>query len=286
MKTILSLFILVLSYSSFGQSEHPSTTYKFTKKNGDYYIGTIESQDDIEIQIKTKNDEKVTLIKYGLKETKELQAEDFDENGKYIIEDKFATRYFISTSGLPMKKGEAYVQWNLYGPDVQIGLGHDIGVGFIATWGGLPVLGTVKKSWKIQENNHFAVGAIVGTNPWNFNLFSAALPFASFTMGTKKSNLSLSYGYGAVLFDNKSSQSALASVAAMTKITPKLSLVFDSFLLPGGEGSETSGIVIPGIRWNQAEGKSFQIGLLAVINEGEWQPYAIPMLQWYRSIHN
>ncbi|MDA7579913.1 hypothetical protein N8758_00645 [Crocinitomicaceae bacterium] len=99
----------------------------------------------------------------------------------------------------------------------------------------------------------------------------------------------------------------------MVKVSTKLSLVFDSFfLLPGKTETQTStydeyvinpstgqgewqpvsyseevrnpgfSLLIPGVRWHQAEGKAFQFGFSGVITDGEIIP--VPMVQWYRSL--
>ena len=100
------------------------------------------------------------------------------------------------------------------------------------------------------------------------------------------------------------------SVAGMVKVSPKLSLVFDSFIVFNGKTVEEQyevgvwnpqtqtyeletitstirkpglGLFIPGIRWHQEEGKAIQFGFTGIFTDGEFQPIPVPMVQWYRS---
>ena len=98
----------------------------------------------------------------------------------------------------------------------------------------------------------------------------------------------------------------------MVKISPKVSLVFDSFiLLPGKTTYSTEtyydynpdtgnydlpveytntnekygfALLIPGVRWHKREGSAFQFGFTGVVYDGELLPIPIPMVQWYRSL--
>ncbi len=284
MKTILSSLIFLISFTISAQTEPSNPTYQIVKTNGDVIRGIIISENEQEIKMKTEGGYKVTINTYLISRKTKLKAEHYNEKGEYIGEDKFATRYFISTNGIPMNEGEGYVQANLYGPDVQIGLPYNIGIGFVSTWIGAPMLGTIKKSWELDRNTQFAIGTIVGSGSWLAPSLGAVLPFASVSFGNRKSNLAFSGGYGAVFLGGPAQGTALMTVAGMTQISPKISFVFDSFFIPTGHEDGASGIMIPGIRWHQSEGRAFQFGLVAFMNDGEFLPMAIPMLQWYRSL--
>jgi hypothetical protein len=231
--------------------------------------------------------------------------------GEFIGEDAFATRYFITTNGLPMKKGQHYIQWNLFGPDFQFALSDNFGVGFMTSWLAVPLIGTAKYSFNPKDNVQFAIGGLIGTSSWvafsspDAN-FGGALPFATISFGDRRKNLALSGGYGAVWFGSETEGSALSSIAGMVKVSPKFSLVFDSFIvMPGGErvvydyyydqsGNYVSiqktekrpitAIFIPGLRWHQGEGKAFQFGFTGIYAEREMVPFPIPMVQWYRTL--
>ena len=285
MKTILFLLsFLCLTSIGFSQNDtiatQFTTTYRIIKNDDSELIGKILSEDAREILILTSDNREIYIPQHVIKKMELVNSSDFDNRGTFVGEDKFATRYFFTTNGLPVKKGEHYVQWNLYGPDFQFSLGNNIGVGVMTSWIGIPIIGTIKKSWELGENTQFAVGGLLGTGSWSNPDFGLALPFASLSYGNRRSNIAFSAGYGAVWSDGSSNGAALVSVAGMKKLSSKISLVFDSIILLSESNDFT--LFIPGIRWHQSEGRSFQIGFSALSVDGGIIP--IPMVQWYRSL--
>ena len=320
MKTLLFLLsFLCIPSISFSQNDSISVldtnTYRFIKTDGGELIGKILSQDAREILILTNDNRKIYLPQHTIKEMVIVNTSDFNNKGEFIGEDKFATRYFITTNGLQMNKGEHYVQWNLFGPDFQFGLGKNFGVGIMTSWVGMPIIGTIKKSWEIGKKTQFAVGGLIGTGSWAFPDWGGALPFGTLSFGDRSKNLAISGGYGAIWQSGYLEGRALASVAGMIKVSPKISLVFDSFILLPGQietitytiedyvYNSSSGqyeyqtvsytdesrnpglaLLIPGLRWHQEEGKAIQFGFTGVITYGEILPIPIPTVQWYRSL--
>lgn len=321
MKTLfLTLVVNVLAGFSFGQTDSTSvvdTTIvsKVMKTDGTHIIGVILKQDQREILLRTTDKREIFIPQYMIQEITPLKKEDFNSQGDFVGEDKFATRYFITTNGLPIKKGEHYVQWNLFGPDFQFGLGNNFGVGVMTSWVGMPIIGTIKKSWELSDKAQFAVGGLVGTGTWIAPDWGGALPFATLSFGNRKSNIAFSGGYGAVWFGDGAQGRGLASVAGMVKVSSKISLVFDSFiLLPSAEKTYTYtnydyvynsntgmyedvytnvtekrrdpalALLIPGIRWHVDQYRAFQFGFTAVAAQGDFFPIPIPMVQWYRTL--
>jgi hypothetical protein len=241
----------------------------------------------------------------------QISKEEFNVDGFYKPSEVFATRYFITTNGLPIKKGDSYIQWNLYGPDFQFGVSKNFGLGIMTTWVGVPIIAQAKYSFKLSDNVHLGIGTLLGTGSWVAADFGIALPFSSFTIGDRRTNATFSAGYGSVWSDGQSSGRALISFAGMTKISNKISIVFDSFIVPPSgykdvtttdmiynpatqlyeEKTTTTrekrtglGIFIPGIRWQLSEDRAFQFGFTGFSIDGDMAPAAIPMLQWYRKL--
>jgi len=321
MKTFIIMIctsMLLFTTATFSQNDiiqiSDTATYKILKSDGGVLIGKILSQDAREILFLTTDNREIYIPQHVIKEITVINSHEFDSSGNFVGEDKFATRYFITTNGLPIKKGEHYVQWNLFGPDFQFGLGKNFGVGVMTSWIGMPIIGTVKKSWEIGEKTQFALGGLVGTGAWALPDFGGALPFATLSFGDRTKNIAFSGGYGAV-WDGDVGGRALASVAGMIKVSPKLSLVFDSFiLLPGQKRTITDtyqtsvynsstgqyeyetvtetyemrkpgfALFMPGLRWHKEEGKAFQFGFSGIVADGQTIPVPIPMLQWYRTL--
>lgn len=246
----------------------------------------IISADARELYLLTEDNRKIYMPQHTIKKIEKVGREEFDATGNYVGEDRFATRYFFTTNGLPIKKGEHYIQWNLFGPDLQFGLGNNVGVGVITSWFGAPVIANVKKTWKVEENVHVGVGALVGTASWAALDVGGALPFASLTFGNRVSNLSFSLGYGSIWDGDGAGGTSLASIGGITKLSPKFSLVFDSFIIVPNAGgvANTGALIIPGLRWHQSEGKAFQFGFVGLVSSEGVIPIPIPMVQWYRNL--
>ena len=303
MKTLFTfLFACIVSALAFGQTDtlqiQDSTIYRVVKTDNSEHIGYILSDDAREILLRTIEDRDIFIPQHLIKEIRALSNTEFTKGGKFIGEDKFATRYFITTNGLPIKKGEHYVQWNLYGPDFQFAVGENLGVGIMTSWLGIPIIGNFKKSWRLGESTHLAVGGLIGTGSWAAYDVGGALPFASLSFGNRKANFALSGGYGAVWERGDVQGRALTSIAGMVKVSPKFSLVFDSFILLPKAGETTTdaygniytteregfALLIPGIRWHRDENRAFQFGFSGFVTDGNVFSIPIPMLQWYRSL--
>ena len=331
---MVKLLIFLVTFLGFGfvASAQPqqdtvkltdSTLYKITTSDKSEILGYIIKKDAREVLIKSLDDREFYIPQYSIKSIEKIDQTKVNARGEYVGEDKFATRYFLTTNGLPLQKGDNYIQWNLFGPDFQFGLGENFGVGIMTSWFGVPIIGTIKKSFQLNSNTHFALGGLVGTGSWGLPDWGGVLPFATISKGDRSKNIALSGGYGAVwqpvnhygYLGNGYSKTevggrALMSIAGMVKVSPKLSLVFDSFIVFKGKSIEEQylgqvwndqtqtyeeqtitvvirkpglGLFIPGIRWHQEEGKAIQFGFTGIITDGEFAPIPVPMVQWYRS---
>ena len=325
MQKILTFIVLVFCVLIVSQSNaqiledttliQDSTMYRIVTTDNDEKIGYILKQDEREVTFLTTDNRRIIIPQYVIKKIEAVKKEDFNASGEFVGEDKFATRYFITTNGLPVKAGEHYIQWNLFGPDFQFAVGKNFGLGILTTWFAVPIIGTAKYSFELGPQSQLAIGTMLGTSSWarftsDFN-FGGVLPFASLSFGNRKANLAFSGGYGGVWIDGEASGRPLASVAGMIKVGSKVSLVFDSFIvLSGGTYQDVSyqynydpitgittttevlttkrrpgvGLFIPGVRIHQSEGKAFQFGFMGIATDGEMFPAPIPTVQWYRTL--
>lgn len=317
MKTFILLIILLSagSFNSFAQDTSVVASkpvyFRIIKTDKSEVIAEILKEDEREIYVKTKEGRTFYIPQYAIKEIIELDNGDFNSNGNFVGEDKFATRYFISTNGLPIKKGEHYIQWNLFGPDFQFAVGENLNVGIMSSWFGSPLIGSIKWSTKLGERSQLGIGGLIGTGSWLAPDWGGALPFATVSFGDRTKNIAFSGGYGSIWANGDASGRAIVSVAGMVKISPRLSLVFDSFIMPRGPEktrtyqsseynpqtgnydpvtitqtyrSDAFAMLIPGLRWHQDDGKAFQFGFAGLFLDNDLVPIPIPMVQWYRSI--
>lgn len=328
----LQFLLVILCASQIARSQEPTLNQADTaaihiviKNDGTQFVGKIISRDSRELLIDTQNLGEVVIPMHEIREIREAKASELSTKGEYIPAEVFSTRYFITTNGLPIEKGESYIQWNIFGPDFQFGVSDNFGAGVMTTWFGTPIIGTAKYSIELPGKASAGVGLLLGTGSWAAPDFGLALPFGVFTLGDRVNNINVSFGYGGVFYkesnydpslnlevDNRVSEGRfLVSIAGMTKIGKKLSLVFDSFIVPrGGYYDDTEYVeyydpntgyydyqavntrkrrgaftlLIPGIRLQTDPDKAFQFGFGGGYVDGELIPTPIPMLQWYRKL--
>lgn len=288
-KSTFVLLALVLSTQTYAQKDTTKTKlFVITTNDGGEFIGEIISEDAKEVLVKTKDKGEVSIPKYQIKERKTLENGDLNQSGEYIPAEVFSTRYFLTTNGLPIEKGESYAQWNLWGPDFEFGVSKNLSVGVMTTWIANPIIANAKYSIPLNKKTSLGVGALLGTSTWIApGAFSVALPFASITNGDRRSNISFTAGYGALLFGDgvtDASGRMLLSGAGMTKVGKKVSLVFDSFIVPPKDFSGTTAILIPSLRIQTASDKAFQFGFAGVYTDSEFVPLPIPFVQWYKKL--
>ena len=266
------------------QTQRDTTkTYLIIKNDGASYTGKIVSEDSREITLLTTTLGEIVIPKHEIKEIRELQDNEVNQDGSLRRSEAFATRYFLSTNGLGLEKGESYIIWSLFGPDAQFGVSDNVSLGVLTTWFGTPIVGTAKYSHQLSEKTHLGLGTLLGTGSWAALDVGFLLPFASITAGDATKNISFSVGYGLAYGEGESAGSALFSVGGVSKMNDKLSFVFDSYIMTDIEG-ESGALIIPGLRFQTEENKAFQIGFAGVVYDGELAPFPFPMLQWFRKL--
>ena len=285
--TILTIGFLNLSGNQINAQTDSTEFVKprlflITTMGGGKFVGTIISDNSNEVIIKTKERGEVSIPKYEIKSMKELKEGQLNKDGEYVSDPLFATRYFITTNSFPLKKGDNYICWNLFGPELHFGVGEKFGIGVMTSWIGIPIIGTAKYSINLGENVNLGIGALVGTASWASPELFGALSFGTLTLGTRKSNINFSAGYGAISVGNGTDGTALFSVAGAIGNGGKASFVFDSFILP--IQSSLIAVVVPGIRIQSNDDRAFQIGFAGIYFDGNALPLPIPMVTWFRRL--
>lgn len=238
----------------------PAKVFVIVKHDGARFYGHILSQDAREVLIETEEIGQVYIPRHEIREIREVASRELDERGVYVPGEVFSTRYFITTNGLPVQKGENYILWNLFGPDFQFGVSENLGLGVMTSWIGYPIVGTAKYSIPLKDDWNLGLGILLGTGSWGIPSFAGALPFGAITYGDRVRNFTFSAGYAGLrykeeiydyyysngmYYDNvreevRNEGSFLCSFSGMFKVGRTLSIVFDSFYLPPGkERTET-----------------------------------------------
>lgn len=276
-------FLAGLTTTTYAQVEEEGTkTYIIIKNDGSKYVGEILSQDAREVVLLTKNLGKIIIPKHEIKEIRELDPDEINTDGNLKPSHSFSTRYYLSTNARAITKGDNYIIWNLYGPDIQFGVSNDFSVGLMTSWFGSPIIGSAKYSLVKNEKVGFAIGTLLGTGSWASPEYGIAVPFGSFTYGSIDKNISISLGYGGAWGNGDSEGSYLLSFAGMNRINDRVSLVFDSFII-SPETNSTAALIIPAIRLHSGPQKAFQIGFAGVAADGDLLSIPLPFLQWYRT---
>ena len=279
---LIILSVNVMAQNATDTTKSDSKTYVVTKSDGKEFVGKIISQDAREVLMDTKTIGQVSIPKHEIREIREARAGELTSKGDYQPSETFATRYFLTTNGLPLGKGESYVIWNWFGPDMQFGVTKNFSVGVISTWFAMPVLASAKYSIRLDDNTHLGIGTLLGSGTWALPKLGIALPFASLTYGNRRNNLTFSGGYGGVWGYGTSAGRFLCSVAGMAKLTNKATFVFDSFIMPGNGDGHSFSLIMPGIRLQTQYNKAFQFGFAGISTGGSYAP--IPMIQFFRML--
>ncbi len=275
MKSLIILFSLILSLPLIGHSQDfdPEKEVVIEMNDGSRFTGKIVSSDPREIVLRTSDRGDIALPKYSIKSIR-----DFEE-GDDQHQDLFATRYFITTNGIPIREGESYINWTLLGPDIQFGVKDNLSLGLMTTWWASPVLLSVKRTFDLGERRSAAIGVLGGGTIWQANGTAAILPYASYTMGDRTANFTASAGFAYAAGQGESFSRAVVSFAGMNKVTRNGTFVFDSMIFVGGD--DINAYIIPGIRLQTEPNKAFQFGFGGVVTSDG--TYPVPFVSWFRA---
>lgn len=276
---IIPLIILFLSSISFSQVEERKKSL-VVKNDGTEYIGTILKQDAREVLLLTDKLGEIYIPKHEIKSITELRNEDY-YGEHYLGENIFATRYFLTTNGLPMKKGDSYAMIQLFGAEYQAAVIDNLTIGGLTSWIGVPVIGSAKYAINISDNFHAAVGILAGSGSWAALDSYGVLPFGALTLGNNKYNVNISAGYLTLGIGGSNESAGIYSIAGQARITEKVSLVGDSFIFTP---DDIVAIIVPGLRFERTKGRAFQFGLAGLAINGSIQPFPIPVLSWFVKI--
>jgi len=277
------LFLSSQFFTISGQEAIPGSAVSakkrmvITKHDGAEFIGTIITQDEREILMETETIGRVYIPKHEILSIEVLTDEDY-RGGRYLGENLYATRYFITTNGLPMKKGDSYALINLFGPEYQAAVANNFTLGAITSWVGIPLIGSAKYAFAMGEKVSGAIGTLIGSGSWASLGSAGGLVYGALTVGGSRSNISFSAGYAGVTIEGDVGSAPLFSVAGMARINEKVAFVFDSFIYTK---EEFFALIIPGLRFYRPNKGAFQFGFGGIAVEGEVLPVPVPMISWF-----
>lgn len=259
-----------------------SKIYQIKTTNGKILIGTILEDNENGILLLTlEKKDKIRIPKYDIESMEEIDQRRILNGDLLKGESIFATRYAVTTNGLPMKKGDAYFHsfyFLLY--DVEYAVSDHISIGAMTSFYGSPFLLNVKYATTISDDINLGVGILAGP----LLLFrpsegSLIIPYTSLTFGNRRNNLSFTAGYPSFASGNNSDGQLLFSVGAMAGISKSSFFVFDSFIFNAADLNAF--FLMPGIRVESPKNSSawtFHIGAVGV--NDKIAPLPIPVITY------
>ena len=281
LKSLVLTFVFGFIFSNLSYSQVPGFNVDtlqnkrvlVIKYDGASFTGIIRSADDREILMDVEGRGSMYIPLHVIRMIREVKS---DQKDGYSM---FSTRYFLTTNGLGMSKGDKYALLNYYGPEAQFAVADDFTLGVMTTWAAIPLIGSAKYSIHFNDNFHMSLGTLVGTLSWIKLDAAGILGYGAFTLGNYENNFTLSAGYAGVTFDGDGGSAPLLSLACIFRLGPNLHFVGDSFIYLG---EERFTVIVPGLRFERPfKRSSIQVGIGGAVVEGEAIPVPIPLFSWF-----
>ncbi|MBF70586.1 MAG: hypothetical protein CL837_06595 [Crocinitomicaceae bacterium] len=308
--------LTLIAQEDFQQDE--KKLFLITKTDGGEFIGEIISDDGREILLMTTTIGKIYINKSDISNISAVDEKSNNKiGGEFRAEGPFTTRYFFTNNSLPIKKKEHYAMIQLYGPEIHFSVSDNFSLGIMTSWIGSPIAIASKLYLGSNNNTHFSIGTILGNSGYiQQGRLSGGLHWFTITKGDRLKNFTVSGGYGYFLNNSDSQDALIISIAAITPIGKKASLIFDSMIISNkkdnpnygrinssnswifngsnynntdSEITNTTFIMMPSLRINQSYEKAFQISLAGVIRIDNSKmkghnssSFPVPTLSWLR----
>ena len=213
LKHVLALTVFCCSFDSvmsqvnsqpaIDSSNTADTTLKYVVvelENNTSITGKKVSDDGREIGIMTVDKGLILIPKYQIR-TITVSATMPTVGGKRVCPNPHPSRYFYSPSGIPLKKGEGYIQAIYYlAFQGQYALTDHWSIGVTTTYIACPLLinakytNTLHKSADGKKNVYLATGIQAGSLTWINPGTYLGLGYAGLTFGNSESNITINGG--------------------------------------------------------------------------------------------
>jgi len=216
-------------------------------KEGEVLVGTIVSEDDEEVVLRTDRLGEVTLKRANIKSIDQVDPSRI-RDGEYWFPNPQSTRYLFAPNAIGIRKGEGYYQntWVLFN-NVNYGVSNHFSIGagtvpiFLFGAEALPLWVLPKVSVSTpQQNLHVAGGALLGGVVGEGG-GGLGLLYGNATVGSRDHNATVGLGYGYV--GDEVSDRPVVNISGMTRIGKKTYLISENYIFPD------AGVVSLGLRW-------------------------------------
>ena len=227
------------------------TTYRVETREGTTVVGTLVSETEAEVVLKTKELGTVTIKRADIKRMEEVGADRFQE-GEYWFRNPQSTRYLFAPNALGLPKGAGYYQntWILFN-NVNYGVSDHFSMGggtvpvFLFGAAALPIWFLPKVSVSTPRDNlHLAGGAVIGGVVGAGGDIGLGLVYGSATVGGRDRNATIGLGYGYT--DGEFSDTPAINVSGMTRVSRTVYLLTENYFFPAVEDAN---LVSVGVRW-------------------------------------
>ena len=217
--------------------------------DGNTFRGTLAERRGDTVVIETASVGRILLPFKDIKSINEAQAVAVSavKNDDIWFENPNASRYFVSSSGYGLRKGEGYYQnIYLYFNQVSYGISDNFSIGGGGIVAGTPLFYlTAKGSLPISEKFNLGIGAI-GVLAVQGGTLGAL--FSNATLGSRDHNLSVGYGFGSlgseITGSSSSNSSGFIMLGGQTRFARSWSFVLEAYLFP-----HTDALIIGGARF-------------------------------------
>jgi hypothetical protein len=226
------------------EKEDPDAFLKIELNNGNVLNGRIIERKANVLVLKTDDLGVIDIPTNNIKKITEINEANL-KNGEYWFPNPNSSRYFFGPSGISLKKGEGYYQ-NIYLAYNSVSYGltdyFSIGGGVI-----LPVAAfiTPKLSFKIAPKFYLGAGTLLGIGPGNTVI---GVVYGIATYGSVEHNITLGSGFG--FYDDTFQEKPIITLAAMTRVSPKIALVTENWMVPYNNYEYINGQQVVTIKYN------------------------------------
>jgi len=239
MKVLFSVFaMLVMAHFSLAQEPGYVQKVIIILEDKSEISGDLISENEREIVI---NNTSLGLLNFSRTQVKKVIY--LDAKGR--IPNPNPTRYFIGQSAYTLEKDEGYFQ-NIYGLFNLVSYGITDrfsvigGVELISLFSGTPILfANAKYGFPISEKLNAAASFSYLTLAGSLADFNAGTINGLLTYGTKEHQLTFGTGYA--FANGDIDNSSILTIGGTTRITKRLALITENYILTSGEGSLISG---------------------------------------------
>jgi hypothetical protein len=259
--------------------------------DGSVITGKKVSDDGREMGIMTQDKGLILIPKFQIKSI-ELAASLPTVGGKRVFPNPHPSRYYYSPSGLPMKKGEGYVQAIYFlAYQAQYALSDHISVGASTSVIASPFLVNVKYTSTLKEsadgknNIYIASGIQAGSLTYISPGTWLGIGYAGLTFGNAESNVSINGGVLGVSAKSK------WDIVRNNKSRPAVSLCWNKRFSPTasfmGEVWYAGNMLVggPGMRFYSGRKSAVDVAILGAYNTAESEGvFGIPFVSWTRKI--